>query len=107
MKINTRREFFGLHLKVDNKLTELSYATKNASRGHTVFRGEKEIIGKWEELTNCDFNWNTGVDAVLVVEINTIDIKALQAGLTSCSHVCWIATDHPLPILKTISELGC
>ena len=45
MKINTRREFFGLHLKVYNKLTELSYATKNVSRGEvTLYLVEKKKL---------------------------------------------------------------
>ena len=58
--------------------------------------------------TNRDFDGNAGVDAVLVVEIDAIQVKALQAGLTGGSHIRWIATDiHYLPIRIPMPELGC
>ena len=57
--------------------------------------------------TNRDFDGNAGVDAVLVVEIDAIQVEALQAGLTGGSHIRWIATCLPLPIDRDNSELGC
>jgi hypothetical protein len=57
--------------------------------------------------TNRDFDGNAGVDAVLVVEIDAIQLEALQAGLTGRSHIRWIATDLSLPIRIDNSELGC
>jgi hypothetical protein len=57
--------------------------------------------------TNRDFDGNAGVDAVLVIEIDAIQVESLQASLTGCSHIRWIATDLPLPIRIAKSELGC
>jgi hypothetical protein len=57
--------------------------------------------------TNRDFDGNAGVDAVLVVEIDAIQLEALQAGLTGRSHIRWIATDLKLPIRIANSEFGC
>jgi hypothetical protein len=57
--------------------------------------------------TNRDFDGKAGVDAVLVVEIDAIQVEALQAGLTGRSHICGIATDLRLPIRFAKSELGC
>jgi len=57
--------------------------------------------------TNRDFDGNAGVDAVLVVEIDAIQLEALQAGLTGRSHIRWIATDLTLPTRIANSKLGC
>jgi hypothetical protein len=57
--------------------------------------------------TNRDFDGKAGVDAVLVVEIDAIQVEALQAGLTGGSHIRWIATYLPLPIHMPESELSC
>jgi hypothetical protein len=58
--------------------------------------------------TNRDFDGNAGVDAVLVVEIDAIQVEALQVGLTGGSHIRRIATDIlNLPIDIPKPELGC
>jgi len=53
-----------------------------------------------------DFNGDTGIYTVLVVEVDAIDVKPLQAGLASCPHVGRIAPDLPLPVRQAEPELG-
>jgi hypothetical protein len=43
--------------------------------------------------SNRDFNRKTSINTMLIIEINTINIKSLQATLTSFSHIAWITTD--------------
>jgi len=43
---------------------------------------------------------------MLVIEINAIDVKSLQAALTSSPHICWIPKDLPFPFGEFDSKLG-
>ena len=53
-----------------------------------------------------DFDGDAGVDAMLVVEIDTSDVEAFQAGLASSPHVRGVASHLTLPIRKADPELG-
>jgi len=56
--------------------------------------------------SNRDFNWKTSINTMLIIEINTINIKSLQATLTSFSHIAWITTDFKFPISSSNSKLS-
>ena len=63
-------------------------------------------IDKWGCDTHRDLDGHIFVDAVLVVEINTVDTQPLEAALASRAHVRWIPPDVPLVVCERDAELG-
>lgn len=58
--------------------------------------------------TYSDFNGDSGVHAVLVVQIDTVHVQPLQAALTRSSHVLWIASYRkPALLIDDVGELCC
>lgn len=61
---------------------------------------------KRKSETDRDFDGNSGIDAMLVIEIDAIDAKPLQAGLAGGPHVGRVPSDLPLPVFQVVCELG-
>ena len=59
-----------------------------------------------KEITNRDFDWDPGVNPMLVIEIDAINSKPLQAGLASSSHILRIATNLSLAVGEVDAEFG-
>lgn len=58
--------------------------------------------------TYSDFNGDSGVHAVLVVQIDTVHVQPLQAALTRSSHVLWIASYRkPALLIDDVGKLCC
>ena len=70
---------------------------------------QKEELSNWANrfLSYGDFNWNSCVDSMLIVEVNAIHIQPLQARLTSRAHICGISSHQELPILDNDPKFGC
>ena len=70
---------------------------------------QKEELSNWANrfLSYGDFNWNSCVDSMLIVEVNAIHIQPLQARLTSRAHICGISLHEGLPILDNDPKFGC
>ena len=72
-----------------------------------IFIYYKEHIPRQIKRSNRDFNGNTSINTMLVIEINGINPKSLQASLTCCSHIFWKATNLGFPISILSSKFGC
>lgn len=57
-------------------------------------------------MSNRDFNWQLSIDAMNIIEINAVDIKSLQAGLTTSPYIRRFTTNAPISIFKTDTKLG-
>lgn len=62
---------------------------------------------RMEREPNRDFNGDTGVNTMLVIEINARDIKSLQAGLTGSADVSGVTADLPFAVRQVHSKFGC
>ena len=59
-----------------------------------------------EKKSNRDFDGHTSVDSMLVIEIDTIHIEALQASLASAPHIRGITLNSTLAVADDDSEFG-
>ncbi|KAJ0780075.1 hypothetical protein HanPI659440_Chr06g0233561 [Helianthus annuus] len=47
------------------------------------------------KLTNRDFDWHASINPVLIIEINAVDLKSLEAGFAGSPDIGGIALDLP------------
>jgi hypothetical protein len=58
--------------------------------------------------TNCVLDWCSGINSVLIVEVDHIDLQPAQGCVASRAHVVWLSIDTDKGTIRppNIAELG-